>query len=104
MTLVFFLISAGFAWIVSDVKDISKDTVHLVAENQKRIAEIEDIQSDVCRTTYEGIRFVFRPFFPPPPRSKEEQAQVDKFNNRIDRLKTRCLAQTNTKESDDESK
>lgn len=105
ITLIFFLTLAGFAWLVNDISDNSDQLTVLVAENQKRIAEIQrvnrnriaDIQStriESCEKTYAGIKEVFRPFFPQPPRTPEQQANLDKFNETIRILQQGCAHQT----------
>ena len=76
VTLLFFLTLAGFAWVINDIQNSRESS---------------------CRQTYNGIREVFRPFFPEPPRTKEQQADLDKFNNTIDRLMSGCSKQINGK-------
>lgn len=62
---------------------------------------ITDIQADrlkSCMATYEGIRQVFKPFFrTKSQRTDDEQRQIDKFNQRVDFLKSRCTVQTGVK-------
>ena len=67
--------------------------VHL---NNERIADINKSRLESCQRTYEGVRQVFRVFFPDDP--KGEQAQdIHKFNRRVDALKRGCERQTATK-------
>lgn len=105
ITLIFFFTLAGFAWLVEDISDNSDQLTVLVAENQKRIADIQrvnqrriqDIQAtriESCQKTYAGIREVFKPFFPPPPRTQEQQDNLDKFNETIRTLQKGCAQQT----------
>jgi hypothetical protein len=62
--------------------------------NSQRVGDIQKSRVASCQQTYEGIREVFRPFFPPRPRSKEQQANLDKFNRIVDRRKANCTKQT----------
>ena len=105
ITLIFFLTLAGFAWIVQDVSDNSSQLTLLVSENQKRIADIQQVNHDriqdiqearieSCEKTYAGIKEVFRPFFPPPPRTPEQQRDLDTFNETIRVLQSGCKQQT----------
>jgi hypothetical protein len=73
---------------------LAGETSRLALANEDRIEEIQESRVISCKRTYEGIREVFGPFFPPPPRTKEEQTNLNKFNNRIDDLKSRCSKQT----------
>lgn len=66
----------------------------LIIENQQRIADIQKSRVASCEQTYEGIRQVFKPFFPPPPRSAAQQADLDKFNRTIAKRKAQCVKQT----------
>lgn len=90
MTLLFLSTLAGFAWVVSNVSDLSK-------ENRNRIEDIQNSRLESCKTTYEGIREVFKPFFPAEPRSVKEQRQLDKFNTKITELKLKCVNQVSPK-------
>jgi hypothetical protein len=69
--------------------------------NKKNHERIEDINSDrvvSCKRTYEGVREVFRPFFPPEDkRSAEQQKNITIFNRRIHFLKKHCPSQTGVK-------
>lgn len=94
ITLIFFLILAGFAWVVHDIRELSRQTKVLVLENQKRISEIQDSRVDSCKSSYDGIYDVFVEFFPEHPRSKKEQESVDKFTNKIKVLRDNCAKQT----------
>lgn len=52
--------------------------------------------SENCHQTFIGIREVFRPFLPPPPKGKLTPAQkverdnFRKFNRTVDRLESHC--------------
>lgn len=105
MTVIFFLTVAGFSWVITEEKKlirnyteliVEKEKVHakLVRENQQRIKDIQASRTSSCRRTYEGIREVFKPFFPPKPRTGKEQEDLDKFNDTINRLKRGCTKQT----------
>lgn len=98
LTLLFFLTLGLFAWLLHDVRDlsqknakVSKATARLSIENSKRISEIQASRIESCQTTYEGVRKVFRPFFPKDPKQK---ALIVKFNSVIDGLVAGCESQT----------
>lgn len=101
ITVLFFIILLAFMFVINDVRDISnKNTTLLVRqevltrENQARITEIQASRIGSCKETYAGIRKVFLPFFPEKPRSKKQQADIDKFNVTIDTLRAGCGTQT----------
>lgn len=94
LTLIFFAILIGFAWVVSDIHRISEQNQVLIEENNARVTEIQESRTSSCRQTYEGIRQVFKPFFPPPPRTKEQQDSLDLFNETIDGFVAGCTEQT----------
>lgn len=94
ITIIFFLILAGFAWVVHDIRELSQRTNNLSIENTKRINEIQTNRIGSCESTYTGIYDVFVEFFPDHPRSKEEQESVDKFTNKIEVLRDDCAKQT----------
>jgi cell division protein FtsL len=113
LTAIFFVILCGFVWVILDIREISAET-HKVAleskrlseenrrlalENKKRDAEIQESRVSSCRQTYSSIRKVFRPFFPPPPRTKEQQDRLDKFNDTINKARKGCIIQTKPKEN-----
>lgn len=90
MTLIFVGTSIGFSIVVLNVRNLGK-------ENKHRIFEIQDSRVESCKGTYRGIREVFKPFFPAAPRTKEQQADLDKFNRTIAHLQKGCVKQTKTK-------
>jgi hypothetical protein len=106
LTLLFFLVLGGFAWMLVDIRDVSTrtatlslqtakltaKTAHLTRENTKRIAEIQASRNYSCRQTYRGVRQVFRPFFVGAP-----EAQIKKFNRTIDTLIAGCQTQVKPK-------
>lgn len=52
-----------------------------------------------CQRTYEGVRAVFQPFLgSPAERSPEMQADVAKFNKRVEELKAGCSQQIRGKQ------
>jgi len=73
-------------------------TRDLAAENQNRIAEIQQSRVDSCRRTYEGVREIFRPFLQ-PGQTPQQAASWEKFNQSIDTLKAKCKAQTKPEEN-----
>jgi hypothetical protein len=89
--------ATGFYWL----SVIAHDNRTLIRENEKRIAENAERDRTVramrvasCKQTYESVREVLRPFFPPPPRTKKQQADLDKFNDTVDSFKEKCSKQT----------
>jgi hypothetical protein len=85
------------AWIVLFTLAIGysvRTNNSLIRENKQRIADIQEQRLASCRQTYEGVRQVFLPFFPPPKgRTAAQQKNLDKFNRTVDRLKGRCETQ-----------
>lgn len=64
-------------------------------QTSQRVAEIQHSRIVSCRQTYEGVRQVFLPFFPPrKDRTKDQRYLVRKLNTTVDRLKDRCRQQT----------
>jgi len=101
LTLIFFGTVIGFAWIVHDVNDNSKQLTQLVAENRKllkanddRIKDIQNARIESCEKTYAGIHEVFSEFFPPEPRTPEQLNDIERFNQTINRLQAGCAKQT----------
>lgn len=94
ITVLFFLILLGFSWTVHDIRAVSKKTAILSVENTNRINEIQDSRVSSCKTTYRGIRKVFSPFFPPSPRTEQQQHDVNQFNRIIHDLVDGCGKQT----------
>lgn len=107
-----FLFTIGTAIVLGVVFNLAGQNQQRITENKQRITELrrQDMQLQrqstqlrrqdteiqesrilLCRQTYEGIREVFRPFFPPKKgRTAEQQKDLDKFNNTVDDLKTKC--------------
>lgn len=84
-------------WALVRLQDVSDRNRELIRANQARTAEIQEARLSSCRQTYEGIREVFRPFFPPAAhRTAEQRRDVRKFNQTIDRRKAQCGRQTGT--------
>lgn len=101
LTVLFFLTLLGFAWVLTDVRDLSqktanlsKATAHLSVENSKRINEIQTSRTSSCKKTYRGILDVIRPFFPKKGATKEQKATRAKFQRIINRLVKGCEKQT----------
>jgi hypothetical protein len=104
LTLIFFAVLVGFGKVIVDVKHnsnevkaVSLTTALLVRENSQRIKEIQKSRVDSCKRTYNGIREVFLPFFPPPPRTPQQIDNLEKFNTTINNLAKACIKQTKTK-------
>lgn len=65
--------------------------------NSHRVSDIQKSRLTSCERTYEGIREVFKPFFPPPKTATPKQlADQSKFNRTIIHLKARCATQIRT--------
>lgn len=63
--------------------------------NGERLDDINRDRVVSCVRTYEGVREVFKPFFrAKSQRTRREQRNVDRFNERVDELKARCGQQT----------
>lgn len=99
ITMLFFVTLLAFSWVVADVRRISNDNIQLLAkneilakENKARITEIQNNRVEGCKNIYAGIRKVFKPFFPPAPRTRKQQADLDKFNNTIIALQEECAS------------
>jgi hypothetical protein len=97
MIIVFFLILVGFGKVVADLQDNSHRIGVLVVENSNRIKEIQKSRLESCERTYNGIREVFLPFFPHPPRTHRQKADLKKFNTTINKLVKACVKQTKPK-------
>ena len=93
LTCVFVLTLLGFLWLVRETHDLGRQNRALILENQRQ--DRDDISNSIllCRRNIEGVRQIFLPFYPVPPRTEEQQAAVDKFNNRVDSLKKNCSKQ-----------
>jgi predicted PurR-regulated permease PerM len=94
LTIVFFAVLVGFAWVVHDVQQNSGRINTLVAENSNRIHDVQQSRVESCQKTYEGIREVFKPFFPQHPTNKQQIDNLEKFNTTINKLKAACDKQT----------
>lgn len=101
MVLIFVTILIGFAIVVTNIRDVSKDanhnaeeTVLLAKENTNRIREIQESRIESCKRTYQGIREVIQSFYPPPPRTQIEQNQINDFESTVVRLRQGCFTQT----------
>lgn len=97
VTVIFFAVLLGFGKVISDVSNNSGRIDGLVAQNTARIKEIQKSRLESCKRTYNGIREVFIPFFPPPPRTHKQKADLKKFNTTINRLVKACVKQTKPK-------
>lgn len=97
LTIIFFVVLLGFGKLLVDVRNNSHRIDGLVAQNSFRIKEIQKSRIESCKRTYLGVREVFLPFFPPPPRTNKEQANLDKFNRNVHKLVAACAKQTTPK-------
>jgi hypothetical protein len=97
VTLLFFATLLGFSFVVNSIRDVSNKNTALLAqsqvlnrENKARINEIQSNRLETCKEIYRGVRKVFRPFFPPPPRTKQQVDDIEKFNLTVDKLVASC--------------
>jgi hypothetical protein len=73
---------------------LALETKRLAVENKNFLSEIQISRQINCLHTYEGIREVFLPFFPPSKgRTLEQQKNLDKFNETVNDLKIECAKQ-----------
>jgi hypothetical protein len=106
VTIIFFITLFGFGWIIHDLRHVTQENTRLLKradtlqiENQKRIGEIQENRLLFCVKNYDSIYDVFKPFFPPKPRTVEQQKALDKFQNTVERLKHQCPHVLNVKPS-----
>ena len=73
ITAIFFGTCIGFAWVVHDVNNNSRQLTQLVSDNRQllkendaRISDIQNARIESCQRTYQGVKEVFSPFFPKP--------------------------------------
>lgn len=102
LTCVFVLALLGFLWLARETHDLAEENVRLGKANRALILDNQrqdkaDIANSIrlCRQNLEGVRQIFKPFFPPPPVTPEVQERLTKFNNRVDGLKRGCARQLN---------
>jgi hypothetical protein len=96
LTLIFLAVLIGFGIVIHNVQNNSSKIKGLVVENTNRIHDIQRSRVESCQRTYEGIRQVFKPFFPDPPRTQKQIDDLEKFNTLINKLKNKCDQQTHT--------
>ena len=66
-----------------------------VDESHKIIVQIQESRVESCQANYEGIRKVFKPFFPDPRTADSKQlTNLVRFNRIIDHQKKQCVEQT----------
>jgi membrane-associated HD superfamily phosphohydrolase len=97
VTVIFLATLIGFAWVVTDVQHNGTHIQNLSVENKNRIKDIQISRIESCKKTYEGIREVFKPFFPKDPKTKRQIENLELFNTTIDNLKKGCEKQTKAK-------
>lgn len=97
VTVIFLAVLIGFAWVVTDVQNNGNNIEKLSLANKDRIKDIQVSRVDSCKKTYEGIREVFQPFFPNPPRTQKQIDDLETFNTTINNLKKGCDKQTKSK-------
>jgi hypothetical protein len=97
LTVIFVIILIGFAKVVHDVQRNSGNIKTLVHENAQRITDVQTSRVESCKTTYDGIRKVFKPFFPAHPTNKQQIENLEKFNTIINGLIKKCVIQTKPK-------
>lgn len=97
LTLVFVLSLLCFLWLFKSTHDLAEDTASLgranhdlLIKSQKRDKQYREDSVVLCRKNIEGVRQVFKPFFPPKPLTLEQKAAITKFNRRVNLLKNGC--------------
>jgi hypothetical protein len=67
---------------------------YIVRDSGEQYDELQRSRLLSCQQTYEGVREVFLPFFPPQGRrTPAQQRNLDKLDRTVDRLKARCVSQ-----------
>jgi hypothetical protein len=97
LTVIFFLVLVGFSWVILDVRNNSNRIHNLLDQNATRIQEIQKSRVESCKLTYIGIKKVFTPFAPLPPRTEQQTKDLEKFNRTINALVKTCVKQTKPK-------
>lgn len=81
------IFSVAMIWVAHGIIEASQ-------HNNDRIVDIQHSRIVSCQTTYESIRQVFKPFFPPAgSRTAKQQQDLKKFNSIIDQRKTKCISE-----------
>jgi hypothetical protein len=70
--------------------------VYSYVANGNRVSDIQTNRLSSCIRTYDSFDQVFRPLFPPNPRTPVERRQLHKFEATINRLKRSCREQVST--------
>lgn len=81
LTCVFLVTLIGFLGLLKETHDL--------AVNTKKSSIV------ACQRNIEGVRQIFKPFFPSPPQNVEQRKIIAKFNKRVNYLKTECKKQSN---------
>lgn len=66
-----------------------------ILENNERIHDIQRARVESCQVTYEAFRQILSPFL--HPTDPERRLDIRRFNQRVDRFKKGCDAQTGVK-------
>jgi hypothetical protein len=93
LTCVFLLTLMGFLWLLKETHDLAVDTRTLSEANIQRVRENRNNSIKSCKANIEGVRQIFKPFFPRTPTTLEQKKVIIKFNHRIDELKKNCKKQ-----------
>lgn len=104
LTAIFVATLIGFAYLLDETRDLSRQTRALTIQtaqlgvNNRRLI-FENAERDrlyrinaviVCKENIEGVRQIFRPFFPNPPKTLRQTEILEKFNGRVNLLKNNC--------------
>ncbi len=111
LTCVFIVTLIGFLFLLDrthtlaeTAKDLSIKTAvnqkinrRLIILNAKRDQKDRVTYVSICRKNIEGVRLIFKPFFPSPPATLQQRKTINKFNDRVNTLKNRCKKQLDVK-------
>lgn len=90
------VLSVVLALALKHTNDQADKAKELSQDNRQLIISVNQSRLESCRRTYEGVRQVFKPVLPVNPTPKQ-QSDLNKFNNRIDYLKSQCITQVAVK-------
>lgn len=73
--------------------------IYAYLQNKERVDDIQKARVESCVKTYQSFHDVFAGLIPPPgQRTAKIQADIDHFNDNINRLKAGCGNQTRVKQ------
>ena len=97
LTIVFVLSLFAFIFLLNRTQDLAQSTAQLGKINNSLITantirDRQDKENSIrrCRRNLEGVRLIFKPFFPKPPLTNEQTYRINLFNSRVNELKRGC--------------